>query len=284
MTYINISQNQPNNPALVCPNLCIFNLGLKIFSQSSSTFFEDTLALSYNSIPNIEILYQNSLSFPNTSVSRKSNNFENTMIVMNYKNFNDLNEGDKTENNIPFHILQGSGNSQTVLYTKNTSFPRKFYLSDLGFNSYNPPFTNTSTLPHEGNNLWQTPNYSSLRIPSSNDPGYLYKKSSDLNNLKLPTIVLYGGYEYYIEITNSSGLIAFNSFTNIYDDQNRTKLNANSKVYINNNSYNPTCNISFYERKTDVKKYLDIRYIFADYVSFASQWASKIMIYQIPIV
>jgi hypothetical protein len=283
MTYINNNQNNSMN--LICPKVCIFNLGLKIYSDTSLDLGNhmDFLCLSYNSISNINILYQNNTSFPLTSISRPQFSYENLFNISNFKK-ND--ETDFSEDYIPYNILQGSGNSQTILFSNNASFPRKFYLSELELSSNDPPLTNTSSLTHEGTSF-QTPNFSSLRLPFrkiSQSPGYLYKFVESPNKLKLPTIVLSGGYEYYIEITNVSKLIMFNDLTGIYNDQNRKDKNINSKVYIDNNSFTPVCNISFYERNINIKKYLDINYIFSDYSSLSSQWGSKIMIYQIPIV
>lgn len=286
MTYININinQNQNNSINLIQPRTCIFNVGLKINSNPTITAAQDFLSLSYNSIENINILYQNAYSFPANSISRPQLSYENLFKVLNFKNSNST---DSSENYIPYNILQGSGNSQTTLFSDTAAFPRKFYLSDLGLSSNNPPLTNTSNLPHEGNMTWQTPNFSSLALSfksKTSFPNYLYKTTDALNYLKLPTIVLKGGYEYYIEITNASKLIMFNDTTGIYDDQKRMNKNLNSKVYIDNNLFTPVCNISFYERNTNIEKYLDIKYVFSDYSSLSSQWGSKIIIYQIPII
>lgn len=141
------------------------------------------------------------------------------------------------------------------------------------------------------------PHFSCLRFytgSSTNDPNYsigpnnLYRP--DINTCIIPKIRLKGGFEYYIEIINNTNRIKFSTETaGLQQISLKKEASPNidsdmSKIYINNDSYNPHLYASYVNKNANQYDIFSLTYKFDDYNSLGSQWASRFIIHQIPIV
>lgn len=141
------------------------------------------------------------------------------------------------------------------------------------------------------------PHFSCLRFytgSSTNDPIYsignnnLYRP--DVSTCIIPKIRLKGGFEYYIEVINNTNRIKFSTETaglqqiSLKKEASPDIDSDMSKIYINNDSYNPQLYASYVNKNTNQYDIFSLTYKFDDYNSLGSQWASRFIIHQIPIV
>ena len=264
MTYINLSSN--SNISNVKSIFSIFSLMIRSPASSS------TLA---SGNPNSG-LYHDSLHmvYSNNTVQSNCPSFLYKPYIANsieikYSTYNSLYAGQFLPSNIttPANIFTLSdGTPNTRFFNPNTPTTNNPHFSCLRF------YTGSST-----NN--------SLYSIGQNNP---YRP--DINTCIIPKIRLKGGFEYYIEIFNNTNRIKFSTETTGLQ-QISLKKEASpdidsdmSKIYINNDSYNPHLYASYVNKNANQYDIFSLTYKFDDYNSLGSQWASRFIIHQIPIV
>lgn len=266
MTYINLASNA--SVSNVKSTFSIFSLMIRnirsnlIGSTNNSDFglYHDSLHLIYSNNNNVS----NCPSF-------KYKPYISNSVETNYTTFNRTNAGGL------FAPIAATTNSQIITAVNDATNNFRFF----------NPGTTTSIAPH----------YSYLRFytgSSTNNSLYSIGQNNpyrpDINTCIIPKIRLKGGFEYFIEIINNTNRIKFSTeATGLQQISLKKEASPDvdsdmSKIYINNDSYNPHLYASYVNKNANQYDIFSLTYKFDDYNPLGSQWASRFIIHQIPIV
>lgn len=270
MTFINLNNNQSQISSVVS-KFSIFSLMLRnIRSYKYSSNTSPDANLYHDSL---HMIYSNNTTRSNCPVFLYKPYIVNSQTY-NYETYNNINPGglfQPQDSILPSTILLVGGASDSFNAT---------------YRFFSPDPSNPAS-----------PNYSYLRFYTGDTTfNQLYAIGSnntyrpDINTCIIPKIRLKGGFEYYIEIFNNTNRIKFSTETTGLQQislrkENSPLINSDmSKIYINNDSYNPHLYASYVNKNANEYDIFSLTYKFDNYDTLASQWASRFIIHQIPIV
>lgn len=265
MTYINLSST--SSVSNVKSTFSIFSLMIR--NPASSSTIQSTGNLNSGLYhDSLHMVYSNNIMQVNCPSFSYKPYIANSAQI-NYSTFNYLYTGQFSS---PIAITASN------VFTIGDASPNTRFFNPTGATSTNPHF---SCLRFYTGSSTNDTNYSI-------GPNNLYRP--DINTCIIPKIRLNGGFEYYIEIINSTNRIKFSTETAGLQ-QISLKKEASpgidsdmSKIYINNDSYNPHLYASYVNKNTNQYDIFSLTYKFDDYNSLGSQWASRFIIHQIPII